>query len=36
MGLIVTGILLFAVAFTIVKVTNAMHAGQAAHAEATK
>jgi hypothetical protein len=35
-GLIVTSIALFIVAFSIVQLTNMKYAGEAAHAEATK
>lgn len=35
-GMIVTSILLFIVAFTIVQLTNAKHAGEGSHVEATK
>lgn len=36
LGLVVTAILLFTMAFTIVKLTNAKYAGEGAHAETTK
>lgn len=35
-GMIVTSVLLFLLAFTIVKLTNAKYAGGESHAEATK
>lgn len=35
-GMIVTAVALFVVAFTIVQLTNAKYAGEASHAEATK
>jgi hypothetical protein len=35
-GMIVTTILLFVFAFTIVKLTNAKYAGEGSHAEATR
>ncbi|HEX9564885.1 MAG TPA: hypothetical protein VF981_12965 [Gemmatimonadaceae bacterium] len=35
-GMIVTAIALFIVAFTIVQLTNASYAGEGAHVEATK
>jgi hypothetical protein len=35
-GLIVTSIALFIVAFSIVQLTNQKYAGEASHAEATK
>lgn len=36
LGMIVTAVALFIVAFTIVQLTNAKYAGEGAHAEATK
>ncbi len=35
-GLIVTAVMLFLVAFTIVQLTNAKYAGEGAHAAATR
>jgi len=35
-GMIVTAVALFVVAFTIVELTNAKYSGEGAHAEATR